>query len=425
MRGKPGSTRTRRITLGAILFFGVLFRAELVAQQPFLSSDVYRYVWDGRVQAAGINPYRYKPEAEELSLLRDDRIFPNITAEDRGWLSAYPPAAQAVFLMAYKALPSVAGFKIAMSAFDLAAVLLIMLTLSGAGLDPARAIIFAWHPLVIFETAHSGHVESAYIAFIALALWAWSRRSYALAGVGLALATAVKFYPALLLPVFLVTSGGAQDQGGAGPRIEGRARSQSLANLWNGSNLRMCAGFIATIVAAYLPYIAAGSNLFGFLGGYFSEEGFGGSGSRYFVLTLLRKVLPIPTLVFLIPAALALLWLSARLLVREKRNIADVAQGACAVVGAYLLLTTPRYAWYYLWLLPFLCFAPSLGWLYLTGASSLLYLVWYTPLVYPEVPLWLGAVVYLPSIGFLVWERLADKGKGSKYSVAPAEGAAS
>lgn len=431
------TTRTLRLlTIGAVLVFGAVFRVELAPERPFLSSDVYRYVWDGRVQAGGVNPYQFTPGADELRELRDDRIFPNIAAEDQSWLSAYPPAAQIVFLSVYKLFPTVTGFKLAMSAFDLIAVLLIMLSLARCGLDPARAIIFAWHPLVIFETAHSGHVESVYVAFIAFAVWAWSRRSEALSGAGLALATAVKFYPALLLPVFLTGSSMRKSSGGDAAaqaansgddaelaadsaRCEAKTGSlrhvdqtlrawvglRSIAKLWSAPNLKLLAAFVATIVAVYLPYLGAGGNLFGFLGGYVSEEGFGDSGERYFLLALLRRVVPVPTTAFLIVAAITLLALAVRWMTKEKRDATDVARGALALIGGYLLVTTPRYAWYYVWLLPFLCFAPRLGWLYLTGAASLLYLVWYTPLVYPEVPLWLGSAVYLPTIALLLWEN--------------------
>lgn len=445
-RSDKPSRAIRFVTLGLVLVFAGAFRAGLVAERPFLSSDVYRYVWDGRVQAAGINPYRYPPGAEELRELRDDRIFPNITAEDQGWLSAYPPAAQVVFFISYNLLPTVTGFKLVMSVFDLIAALLIMLALARAGLDPARAIVFAWHPLVIFETAHSGHVESVYIAFIALALWAWSRRSPVLTGAGLALAATVKFYPALLLPVFLASSlwedeassetvaqaatlRSGSNPTGSGLSSESQASELQAASLrsdsnpkglsssqagslrhgailWNASNRKLVGAFVATVVAVYLPYLNAGSNLFGFLGGYVSEEGFGDDGARYFLLALLRKAVPsVPTIVFLIPAGLLVVALAGKWMVKEKRDVAGVARGAIALVGGYLLLTTPRYAWYYAWLLPFLCFVPRIGWLYLTGAASLLYLVWYTPFVYPGIPLWLGSAVYLPTIALLVWER--------------------
>jgi alpha-1,6-mannosyltransferase len=406
MRGDSRSRLTiKLLTTGAVLVFAAAFRVELVGQQPFLSSDVYRYVWDGRVQAAGVNPYRYAPDAEELRELRDDRIFPNITEEDRSWLSPYPPVAQAVFLAVYKLLPSVTGFKLAMSLFDLIALLLIMLTLDATGQDPARAILFAWHPLVIFETAHSGHVESVYIAFITLALWGWSRRSHALTGVAIALAALVKFYPALLLPVF-ITATPERDRADAGQPDRGKSSLlSSLQNLGNGSNLKMLAAFVGTIVAAYLPYLGAGRRIFEFLGGYFSEEGFGESGARYFLLTLARKIIPLPTSAFVLVAVLVLGAVALKWMVKPKRDAVDVASGATAVIGGFLLLTTPRYAWYYVWLLPFLCFAPRLGWLYLTSAASLLYLVWYTPFVYPGIPLWLGSAVYLPTMALLIWER--------------------
>src|SRR6185295_17163942 len=141
MRSDARRTRTVKLfTIGAVLVFAAAFRIELAAERPFLSADVYRYVWDGRVQAAGVNPYRHTPGSEELRELRDDRVFANIAAEDRSWLSAYPPAAQIVFLAAYKLSPTVTGYKLAMSAFDLIAVGLIMLTLARFGLDPARAI---------------------------------------------------------------------------------------------------------------------------------------------------------------------------------------------------------------------------------------------------------------------------------------------
>ena len=84
-------------TVILVIIFGAASRAVLVPQRPYLSSDVYRYVWDGHVQAAGINPYQYVPEADELRGLRDDNIYPKINPEDKRWRSPYPPVAQLVF----------------------------------------------------------------------------------------------------------------------------------------------------------------------------------------------------------------------------------------------------------------------------------------------------------------------------------------
>ncbi|WP_287090190.1 hypothetical protein [Methylobacterium sp.] len=60
--------------LWTILGFAVMMRAALLPAPPFLSSDIYRYVWDGQVQAAGINPYRYIPADPALERLRDAAV---------------------------------------------------------------------------------------------------------------------------------------------------------------------------------------------------------------------------------------------------------------------------------------------------------------------------------------------------------------
>src|SRR5712692_773247 len=58
--------RNARSTLVLVLLFAGIFRLSIVFAPPYLSDDVYRYVWDGRVQAAGMNPYRYFPADEHL-----------------------------------------------------------------------------------------------------------------------------------------------------------------------------------------------------------------------------------------------------------------------------------------------------------------------------------------------------------------------
>ncbi len=399
------SSRAKWLTVALIIFFAAASRVVLVPQRPYLSSDVYRYVWDGHVQAEGINPYHYVPEAGDLSGLRDDKIYPNINSEDRRWRSPYPPVAQVIFLAVARISPtSVTAFKAAMSSFDLLTVVLLMLVLARSGIDPARAIIFAWHPLVIFEGAHSGHIEAVYITFLALALLAWSSRRHAITGISLALATLVKFYPALLLPVFLVAKPEALNAR-TPQRDEESARSSFVIRVIHKGNLAMLVAFGAAVVLAYAPYWGAGGNLFAFVRGYIEEEGFVQSGARYFLLDAVRKVVSIPTDVFLVFGAACLMAAAIWQLLRVKRDASDLARGALALIGTYLLLTTPRYAWYYVWLLPFLCFAPRLGWLYLASASVLLYLVWYTPLIYPEVPLWLGASIYVPTLAWFAWEH--------------------
>src|SRR6185436_3074482 len=113
------SRRASVLSVMIILIFAAGFRAELAGKRPYLSTDVYRYIWDGRVQSAGINPYRYRPSAEELADLRDENIYPKINRGDYS-ITPYPPVAQMVYAAIYWIRPSsVIAFKFAMSAFDL------------------------------------------------------------------------------------------------------------------------------------------------------------------------------------------------------------------------------------------------------------------------------------------------------------------
>jgi hypothetical protein len=396
------------IALAVILIFSVAFRERLAVETPYLSSDVYRYIWDGRVQAAGINPYLYMPVATELEPLRDEKIFPHINRPDYA-RTIYPPAAQAIFLITYLVSPSdVTTFKVTMSLFDVLAILAILFALARMKLDPARAILFAWHPLVIWEGAHSGHIESLLMALLAFALLARVSQKHVLTGCLLALAVLTKLYPALLLPAFLF----ANPQSGLWPRLR--------AILTDRRNIKMLVAFFATIILAYLPYISAGGGVLGYLPGYLKEEGFVETGSRYFLLDLARKFADVPTAAYSVAAAVALIGLAVYFLLKEKRDGREVARAAVALIGLFLVLSTPRYSWYTAWIIPFLCFAPRAGWLYLTGASVFLYFLWLIP-SYPNIPVWIGAAIYAPAVALLVLERLLFKGREKAVELKPGE----
>jgi hypothetical protein len=388
-----------------IIVLAGVFRGELAGKPPYLSTDAYRYVWDGHVESHHINPYRYKPTAEQISYLRDDRVFPKINGADYA-VTPYPPVAQMIFLMIDLINPlSVTTFKIAVLGFDMITILAIMLVLARSGMDPLRAIAFAWHPLLVWEGAHSGHVDSAFIAFLALALVAWSYKRHVLTGVALGAATLIKFYPIILLPVFL---SGPPGESIDYPEITGSTASQVKAivarvrgALRRPAARNMILGLFTTVVVCYLPYLTIGRGILGFLTEFFEEEGYVNKGGRYFLLAVARGVAPIPTAVYAVAAVLALAGLGLAWLIKTRRNVVDVAEGSIAMIGLFLLLTTPRYPWYYCWIVPFLCFIPRLGWVYLTGATVLLYTLWFIPNEYPNLPIWLGAAMYVPALAML------------------------
>jgi len=333
-----------RRALLAVLAVAVLMRLAVLLAPPYLSDDINRYVWDGRVEAAGINPYRYVPADPHLAALRDTTIFPHINRSDYA-PTIYPPGAEYIFFLGTRLRESLTAMKATLLALELAGVLLLLRLLDDWRLPRARILMYAWHPLPLWEFAGSGHVDAAIVTFVALALWARRREVAWLTGSALAAAALVKFFPAVLFP--------------------------ALYRRWDW---KMPVAAAATAVIAYLPFIGAGDALLGFLPGYLHEEGLQ-SGSGFFLWNLMRNV---PSLehvgpaLYLALAATALSALAVRSLFIAQDHYLTVAM---ALAVAAMVLLSPHYPWYFAWIVPFICFTPRPSVLYLTLASPLLYFV--------------------------------------------------
>lgn len=365
-------------TLLIAIVFAVIFRLSILFAPPYLSDDIYRYVWDGRVQAAGINPYRYIPAAPELAHLRDEAIYPRINRRD--WAhTIYPPAAQVVFFLTTRISETVVWMKLTMLGFELVTIWAVAQLLTLLGRPRQLLLMYAWHPLVVWEFAGSGHLDAIAIAFIALAFLAWQRKSDLGAGVMLACATLVKLFPVVLVPALLK---------------HGR---------W-----KIAPVFVVTIIGGYLAYLSVGPvAVFGSIPGYSQEMGLI-SGQRFYALGLARKLfgLELPSISYVIATMLVMggiaLWVFSR-----KDRTEDNLKHAMVLATATTVLFTPHFSWYFCWLVFFLCFTPRLALFYLTIASFVLYATWLGDS--PDEMFVINSVIYLPAllIGIveLFWRR--------------------
>jgi hypothetical protein len=336
-------------TLFITVAFAALFRLSLLFAPPLLSDDVYRYVWDGRVQAAGINPYRYIPADESLKDLRDTEIYPKINRREYA-PTIYPPGAEVIFFLTTRISQSVTWMKATMVGFEALTIWALTALLASFGVPRQRVLIYAWHPLAIWEFAGSGHLDALAIAFLVLALLARRRDLKPVTGLLLAGATLVKLYPALLFPV--------------------------LYRRWDW---RLPAAFAATTTLAYVPYLGVGlRRVLGYLPGYLQEEGMT-SGSRFFLLAAARRLLNWPSMpdwVFVVFGATLLLGLALWSARSRESNWPGFVTGGLVLCTAFTALLSPRYSWYFTWLIPFLCFVPALSVYYLTAVSFILYGLW-------------------------------------------------
>jgi hypothetical protein len=345
-----------RATLGIILGFAFGLQMMTLFADPFSSSDVYRYVWDGVVQHAHINPYRYVPGNAALAWLRapNQDTYDMINRRDYA-VTIYPPVAQMVYWLETWFSPTMQAMKAAMVGFECVTVWALLALLKRLGRPAEQVLLFAWCPLLAWEIAGAGHVDAAVFAFVALALLFRHRNQPALTGLFLGLAVMTKFYPLVLLPALWMR------------------RPGKLAE-W-----KLPAALAAVVVAGYAVYSSAGMKVFGFLGGYAKEEGID-SGTRFFALDYvhsLHGLQSVPEAVFYVFAALALgalSWWGWKVAAVERFEILHPEHDDKAVmIGApgylrvammlgmaLMLLFSPHYPWYIVWLIPFFALLPNL-----------------------------------------------------------------
>jgi alpha-1,6-mannosyltransferase len=350
LRGPPA-----RRSVWLVLGVAVVMRLAVMSDAPFLSTDLYRYVWDGRVQRAGVDVYRYIPDDPALASLRDADIYPHVNRHEYA-RTVYPPTAQVVFRAIASIWPSATMERAVMLGFDLLAIVVMLRMLTIAGLDPARVLIYAWNPLSVWEFAGNGHVDAVAIGLLSLAMLARIRGRGAWTGAILGAAILVKFLPAIVAPALW------------------RPRGSRRWRDWT-----MPAAMLAVMVLLYALYIHPDANVLGWLPNYAQQEGLG-SGNGIYWLDAIERLVPLPAAagaVWFALAGIVLLALGAWMVFvrtppRADDPVAlgrDVALLACVLTAAI----TPHYAWYFVWLALPSCLAPLPSVIYLSAAAIVQY----------------------------------------------------
>jgi hypothetical protein len=193
------SHRHPKIPTWWVLGVAILLRATFVCS-PYLTDDLHRYVWEGRVLGAGFDPYQHPPSDPVLAHLGD----PVQAGVNHPYHSSiYPPLTLTVFAAATGVGLAEEGLRILFLVVDLSTVLVLLAFLRARGQPPGLAVLYAWSPVVVIA-AGSGHLDPLALLPLAAALLAFSRGHPLLAGVLLGIATMAKVFPVLVLPWFLV-----------------------------------------------------------------------------------------------------------------------------------------------------------------------------------------------------------------------------
>jgi hypothetical protein len=319
-----------RVPVGHALWLiagvAILLRLILLFSEPMLSTDIFRYVWDGRVQAAGINPYRFIPGSDALAALRDAAIFPRINRADYA-VTIYPPVAQMFFFAVTRLSESVVAMKLAMVGCEAVTVALVVLLLRRLGRPVTRLAAYLWHPLPLWEIANNGHVDALMIALMMLGLWLGLSSRPLRGAVAIALGALAKPTAVLVLPA-----------------------------IWRPWDWKLPLVVGAAIAACYLPYVSVGWGVFGYLGqGYLREEQIA-TGEHIWPLMISRAILGHwrgDVVGYFAVGALAVAALALRAALLPGQSVAARLAGINSVLLAALFVVSPGYPWYFLVLTPF------------------------------------------------------------------------
>ena len=354
--------------LRAALVLAVLWRLVLVPAFPLLSDDVFRYVWEGRVQVHGGNPYAWddRPESARWEAMRDG-VWRTVTHKE--YTAVYPPLWEMACALVVRLHDSVTAMKAFVVACELALLALLAWMLPRRGLPPERLLILAWSPLALVEVAGSGHNDAAGALLLTASLAALDRGDGLGAALAAALGAQTKFLPALVA-----------------------ASWRRRFRWWQ------VVAAIDLFLLVIVPYAAAGQGLWMSLGKY----------GRYWLFnqTLFDWLAAVAgdheggvKLAGALLAALVL-FLGARK--------ADPVTAALVVVAASIVLAPNVLPWYALWFLPFLVLKDAPAALLFTGTVQLAYLV------YPD---WLSGqrwqvrgvvrvLEYAPCVAVALWAWL-------------------
>jgi len=323
----------RVILIGLVL--AALWHVPFLLTLPGSDDDIHRYVWDGRVQRLGYNPYFVVPSDPALSGLHTSETR---TLNNPDVPTPYPAGAEFFFRAVTTIHESIFALKVAFVLCDLAIVFVLLDILSRSGQGAHWILAYAWNPLLAIEVAGSGHVDIVGVLLLLVSFAALGRRWRAVAALAFGLAVAVKLLPIVLLPLYW-------------KRV--RIRDGALAALAVG--------------LLYIPFLDHGRIPIGSLGTYVQRFRFNDP-----VFAVFERVAA-PQLVVglaVLVGFLTAIWL-------RRKSAAWSSDAFAWPMAASLLCAPVVYPWYLLWLLPFLRSASTVPIIIWTVSIIPTYYVWH------------------------------------------------
>jgi alpha-1,6-mannosyltransferase len=323
----------RVIVIGLVL--AALCHLAFLWMPPGSDDDIHRYVWDGRVQRLGYNPYLVVPSDPALAELHTPETR---SLNNPDLPSPYPAGAELFFRAVTAIRESVFALKVAFVVCDLGIVLVLLDILRRSGQAAHWVLAYAWNPLLAIEVAGSGHIDIVGVLLLLVSFVALGRRWRTVAALALGLAVAVKLLPIVLVPLY-----------------------------WRRVRMRDAALAAVVVGLLYVPFLNHGRIPIGSLGTYVQSFRFNDP-----VFATLERVAAPQLAVGLAVLAgfLTAIWM-------RSKAPAWSADAFAWPMAASLLCAPVVYPWYLLWLLPFLGSASTEPLIIWTVSIIPTYYVWH------------------------------------------------
>ena len=356
-----------RKTLAILLVFGALLRLMWLSSTPIYEDDFYRYFWDGAQVASGVNPYMHAPaDARAVGLPADISLPPSAVKPENSRLAEiaksgpqdrvaypyirtiYPPVAQAFFTFNHIVSPwGLDSWRMILFAVDCFSLWLAFRLLRSLNKPMWQAMIFWLNPLILTETMNAGHMDALLLPFLLGTALLAAHGKFGAAGISLAVAVGVKFWPIMLAPLLFRT-------------LLKNPRKLMVAVLPFAvlTGLLLAPQMLAKLdqtagIAAYAEGWQTNAFLFGI------------------VDDISAGILSAPDITSRI-LVVALLGLIIFQQSRKPPNETNAMSGKFLLVTAALFLISPTgYPWYLVWLIPWLVVHPSAPLLLLTATLPL------------------------------------------------------
>jgi hypothetical protein len=324
-----------------IILLSVVIRIFAIIQFPE-GDDIYRYIWEGRIQLDGFNPYALAPDSEELTPLRTG-LWKDINHKHIPTI--YWPFAELLFKAGASVSHSIIFFKFMFTLWDLLTLLILFLLVKHFAVEKRHLLLYALNPLVIIFISGEGHLDSVVIFWIMLCLYFLQLKKYRLMYLSLGLALMTKFTLFFILP-FLI----------------GRKNIRYIPYL-----------FLPALL--FIPYLHPDVSFFS-VPTLFTME-FRHNGLVY---SLIHTLFDYRTSLYISFSIALILCICVFLLTP------DTFRAVSVVTGIFLIFTPSFHPWYLLIMTPFLVFYRSWPWLILH--LTILPLIFFFRQTIPETSFW-------------------------------------